>query len=151
MSIKELMTRELIPGVDSIMAGRCVGIVMFAIGVFMLALGALKIPRMGLGAESLMIGWLMLAVVGLQCLVAGLLSSRYQLETGCLITGQVAWIFVGGALFVGTVLGLTQLEHITKPQLGLGCLLGVMLQMNCFTLGLLWSKGTKTDNLSDDE
>mgnify|MGYP001453613524 CR=1 FL=1 len=69
------------------MAGRRVGIVMFAMGVFMLALGALKITRMRLGAESLMIG----------------------------------------------------------------CLLGVMLQVNCFILGLLWPKGTKTDNLSDDE
>ncbi len=131
------------------MAGRRVGIVMFAIGVFMLALGALKIPRMGLGAEGLMIGWLVLAVVVLQCLVAGLLSSRYQLQTGYRITGQMAWMFVGGALFVGTVFGLTQLEHITKPQLGLGCLLGVMLQMNCFILGLLWPKESKTDNLSD--
>ncbi len=60
MSIKELMTRELAPGVDPKMAGRRVGIVMFAIGAFMLALGALKIPRMGLGAEGLMIGWLVI-------------------------------------------------------------------------------------------
>ena len=151
MSIKELMTRELAPGVDPKMAGRRVGIVMFAIGAFMLALGALKIPRMGLGAEGLMIGWLVMAVVVVQCLVAGLLSSRYKLQRGCRITGQVAWIFIGGALFVGTVLGLTQLEHITKPQLGLGCLLGVMLQMNCFILGLLWPEVFKTDNFTDDE
>ncbi len=145
MSIKELMTRELAPGVDPKMAGRRVGIVMFAIGAFMLALGALKIPRMGLGVEGLMIGWLVMAVV------AGLLSLRYKLQRGCRITGQVAWIFIGGALFVGTVLGLTQLEHITKPQLGLGCLLGVMLQMNCFILGLLWPEVFKTDNFTDDE
>ena len=56
------MTRELAPGVDPKMAGRRVGIVMFAIGAFMLALGALKIPRMGLGAEGLMTGWLVMAV-----------------------------------------------------------------------------------------
>ena len=80
MSIKELMTRELAPGVDSTMAGRRMGTVMFAIGGFMLALGALKIPRMGLG-----------------------------------------------------------------------CLLGVMLKMNCFILGLLWPKESKTDNFTDGE
>jgi len=61
-------------------------------------------------------------VVG-QCIVAGLLSGRYRLERGFRINGQIAWMLIGAAIFIGAILGFSWLEGITLAQLQLGCLL----------------------------
>ena len=137
MSIKEAMTRELIPMSEQ-KARSHPRLVMFVMGGLLLGLGAWKMPVLDLGPSGLMVGWMALAVVVAQCIVAGLLSARYQLEKGFRINGQVAWMLVGAVIFVGTLFGLSQVEGITLAQLRLGCLLAVMMQLNCFMVGLLW-------------
>ncbi|MDP7050646.1 MAG: hypothetical protein QF600_01855 [Verrucomicrobiota bacterium] len=137
MSIKEAMTRELIPMSEQ-KARSHLRLVMFVMGGLLLGLGAWKMPVLDLGPSGLMVGWMALAVVVAQCIVAGLLSARYQLEKGFRINGQVAWMLVGAVIFVGTLLGLSQVEGITPAQLRLGCLLAMMMQLNCFMVGLLW-------------
>lgn len=143
MSIKEFMTRELVP-VDQPRAQRHLRHVMFTQAGLLAALGAWKIPAMDLEPSARLVGWLALAVVVAQCIVAGLLSGRYQLENGFRINAQVAWMLVGAVIFVGTILGLGQVEGITPALLRLGCLLAVMMQLNCFMIGLLWPVGKKS-------
>jgi len=137
MSIKETVTRELVP-MDEPKAQRHLRRIMFAMAAGFTGLGAWKIPAMDLDPSSRVLGWMTLAVVTAQCIVAGLLSGRYQLEKGFCINGQVIWMLVGAMIFVGTILGLGRAEGITAAQLRLGCLLAVMMQLNCFMVGLLW-------------
>ena len=135
--IKETMTRELVP-MDEPKAQRHLRRIMFAIAAVFTGLGAWKIPAIDLDPSSRVLGWMTLAVVTAQCIVAGLLSERYQLEKGFRINGQVIWMLVGAMIFVVTILGLGRVEGITPAQLRLGCLLAVMMQLNCFMAGLLW-------------
>ena len=137
MSIKETMTRELVP-MDAPKAQRHLRRIMFAMAAVFTGLGAWKIPAMDFDPSSRVLGWMTLAVVTTQCIVSGLLSGRYQLEKGFRINGQVIWMLVGAMIFVGTILGLGRVEGITPAQLSLGCLLAVMMQLNCFMVGLLW-------------
>ncbi len=144
MSIKEAMMRELVP-MDEPKAQRHLRRVMFVLAGLFVGLGAWKIPAMDLVSGSRAVGWLALMVVVTQCITAGLLSGRYQLEKGFRINGQVAWMLVGAVIFVGTLLGLSRVEGITPAQLQLGCLLAVMIQLNCFMVGLLWPISKKPD------
>ena len=137
MSIKETMTRELVP-MDEPKAQRHLRRIMFAMAAVFTGLGAWKIPAMDLDPSSRVLGWMTLAVVTTQCIVSGLLSGRYQLKKGFRINGQVIWMLVGAMIFVVTILGLGRVEGITPAQLRLGCLLAVMMQLNCFMAGLLW-------------
>ena len=142
------MTRELVP-VNEPAARRYLRLGMFAMGGLLLGLGAWKIPALDLSPS----GWMALAVVVVQCIVAGLLSGRYQLEKGIRINRQVAWMLVGGVVFVGGILGLSRVDGITPAQLQLGCLLAVMLQLNCLILGLLWpfdKKSNRHPNKTDE-
>ena len=139
------MTRELVP-VNEPAARRYLRLGMFAMGGLLLGLGAWKIPALDLGPSGRMVGWMALAVVVVQCIVAGLLSGRYQLEKGIRINRQVAWMLVGTVVFVGSILGLSRVDGITPAQLQLGCLLAVMLQLNCLILGLLWPFDKKSNH-----
>ena len=149
MSIKEVMTRELVPMSEQ-KARSHLRLVMFVMGGLLLGLGAWKMPALDLGPSGLMVGWMALAVVVAQCIVAGLLSARYHLEKGFRISGQVAWMLVGTVIFVGALLSLSRMEGITSAQLQLGCLLGVMMQLNFIILGLLWPFGKKPNSDSDE-
>ena len=135
------MTRELVP-VNEPAARRHLRLGMFAMGGLLLGLGAWKIPALDLSPS----GWMALAVVVVQCIVAGLLSGRYQLEKGIRINRQVAWMLVGAVIFVGTILGLGRVDGITPAQLRLGCLLAAMLSLNCLILGLLWPFDKKSNH-----
>ena len=156
------MTRELVP-VNEPAARRHLRLGMFAMGGLLLGLGAWKIPALDLERGGRMVGWMALAVVVVQCIVAGLLSGRYQLEKGIRINRQVAWMLVGTVVFVGSILGLSRVvgsilglsrvDGITPAQLQLGCLLAVMLQLNCLILGLLWpfdKKSNRHPNKTDE-
>ena len=147
MSIKEVMTRELVP-ISEQKARSHLRLVMFVMGGMLLGLGAWKMPALDLGPSGLMVGWL--AVVVAQCIVAGLHSARYHLEKGFCIGGQVAWMLVGAVIFVGAILSLSRMEGIASAQLQLGCLLGVMMQLNCIVLGLLWPFEGKPNSDSDE-
>ena len=147
MSIKEVMTRELVPMSEQ-KARSHLRLVMFVMGGMLLGLGAWKMPALDLGPSGLMVGWM--AVVLAQCIVAGLLSARYHLEKGFRISGQVAWMLVGAVIFVGAILSLSWMEGITSAQLQLGCLLGVMMQLNCIVLGLLRPFEGKPNSDSDE-
>ena len=155
------MTRELVP-MDEPKTQRYLRLGMFAMGGLLLGLGAWKIPALDLGPSGRMVGWMALTVV-VQCIVAGLLSGRYQLEKGIRINRQVAWMLVGTVVFVGSILGLSRVvgsilglsrvDGITPAQLQLGCLLAVMLQLNCLILGLLWpidKKSIRHPNETDE-
>ena len=113
-------------------------------GGLLLGLGAWKIPALDLGPSGRMVGWMTLVVV--QCIVAGLLSRRYQLEIGFRSIGHVAWLLGGTGCFVGSILGLARGDGITPAQLQLGCLLAVMLSLNCLILGLLWPFDKKSNH-----
>ena len=139
------MTRELVP-VNEPAARRHLRLGMFAMGGLLLGLGAWKIPALDLGPSGRMVGWMALAVTVTQCVVAGLLSRRYHLEKGFHINGQGAWMLVGGVVFVGGIFGLSRVDGITPAQLQLGCLLAVMLQLNCLILGLLWPFDKKSNH-----
>ena len=139
------MSRELVP-MDEPKARQHLRRVMFAMGGLFVGLGAWKIPSMDLEPSSRMVGWMALGVVVAQCVVAGLLSRQYHLEKGFRINGQVAWMLVGAVIFVGAILGLGRVDGISLAQLRLGCLLAVMLMMNCLIIGLLWPWRAKTDN-----
>ncbi len=149
MSIKEVMTREMIPMSEQ-KAKSHLRLVMFVMGGLLLGLGAWKMPVLDLGPSGLMVGWMALAVVVTQCIVAGLLSARYHLEKGFRISGQVAWMLFGAVIFVGAILSLSRMESITSAQLQLGCLLGVVMQLNCIVLGLLWPFEGKPNSDSDE-
>ena len=139
------MTRELVP-VNEPAARRHLRLGMFAMGGLLLGLGARKIPALDLGPSGRMVGWMALAVTVTQCVVAGLLSRRYHLEKGFRINGQGPWMLVGTVVFVGSILGLSRVGGITPAQLQLGCLLAVMLQLNCLILGLLWPFDKKSNH-----
>ena len=139
------MTRELVP-VNEPAARRYLRLGMFAMGGLLLGLGAWKIPALDLGPSGRMVGWMALAVTVTQCVVAGLLSRRYHLEKGFHISGQGAWMLGGTVVFVGSILGLSRVDGITPAQLQLGCLLAVMLQLNCLILGLLWPFDKKSNH-----
>ena len=146
------MTRELVP-MDEPKTQRYLRLGMFAMGGLLLGLGAWKIPALDLERGGRMVGWMALAVTVTQCVVAGLLSGRYQLENGIRINRQVAWMLVGTVVFVGSILGLSRVDGITPAQLQLGCLLAVMLQLNCLILGLLWpidKKSIRHPNETDE-
>ena len=146
------MTCELVP-MDEPKAQRHLRRVMFALAALFAGLGAWKIPAMDLELSGRLLGWMALSVVVVQCIVAGLLSGRYQLEKGIRINRQVAWMLVGAVIFVGTILGLGRVDGITPAQLQLGCLLAVMLQLNCLILGLLWpfdKKSNRHPNKTDE-
>ena len=146
------MTRELVP-VNEPAARRHLRLGMFALGGLMLGLGVWKIPALDLEPDGRMVGWMALAVTVTQCVVAGLLSRRYHFEKGFRINGQGAWMLVGGVVFVGSILGLSRVDGITPAQLQLGCLLAVMLQLNCLILGLLWpidKKSNRHPNKTDE-
>ena len=149
MSIKEVMTREMVPMSEQ-KARSHLRLVMFVMGGLLLGLGAWKMPVLDLGPSGLMVGWMALVVVVAQCIVAGLLSARYHLEKGFRISGQVAWMLVGAVVFLGAILSLSRMESITSAQLQLGCLLGVMMQLNCIILGLLWPFGKNPNSDSDE-
>ena len=137
------MTRELVP-VNEPAARSHLRLGMFAMGGLLLGLGAWKIPVLDLEPGDRMVGWMALAVT--QCVVAGLLSRRYHFEKGFRINGQGAWMLVGGVVFMGGILGLSRVDGITPAQLLLGCLLAVMLQLNCLILGLLWPFDKKSNH-----
>ena len=139
------MTRELVP-VNEPAARRHLRLGMFAMGGLLLGLGAWKIPALDLGPSGRMVGWMALAVTVTQCVVAGLLSGRYHLKKGFHINGHGAWMLVGTVVFVGSILGLSRVDGITPAQLQLGCLLAVMLQLNCLILGLLWPFDKKSNH-----
>ena len=139
------MTRELVP-VNEPAARRHLRLGMFAMGGLLLGLGAWKIPALDLERGDRMVGWMALAVTVTQCVVAGLLSRRYHFEKGFHINGQGAWMLVGTVVFVGSILGLSRVGGITPAQLQLGCLLVVMLQLNCLILGLLWPFDKKSNH-----
>ena len=146
------MTRELVP-MNEPKTQRYLRLGMFAMGGLLLGLGAWKIPALDLERGGRMVGWMALAVTVTQCVVAGLLSRRYHLEKGFHINGQGAWMLVGGVVFVGGILGLSRVDGITPAQLQLGCLLAVMLQLNCLILGLLWpidKKSNRPPNKTDE-
>ena len=146
------MTRELVP-MNEPKTQRYLRLGMFAMGGLLLGLGAWKIPALDLERGGRMVGWIALAVTVTQCVVAGLLSRRYHLEKGFRINGQGAWMLVGGVVFVGGILGLSRVVGITPSQLQLGCLLAVMLQLNCLILGLLWpfdKKSNRHPNKTDE-
>ena len=146
------MTRELVP-VNEPAARRHLRRGMFAMGGLLLGLGVWKIPVLDLEPGDRMVGWMALAVTVTQCVVAGLLSQRYHFEKGFRINGQGAWMLVGGVVFVGGILGLSRVDGITPAQLQLGCLLAVMLQLNCLILGLLWpfdKKSNRHPNKTDE-
>jgi hypothetical protein len=148
MSIKESMTRELVP-VNEPSSRRYLRLGMFAMGGLLLGLGAWKIPALDLEPGGRMVGWMALAVTVTQCVVAGLLSGRYHLEKGFHINGQGAWMLVGTVVFVGSILGLSRVGGITPAQLQLGCLLAVMLSLNCFMIGLLWPMSENKSNADE--
>ena len=146
------MTRELVP-VNEPAARRHLRLGMFAMGGLLRGLGAWKMSTLDLGPSGQVIGWMALTVVVAQCIVAGLLSTRYRLEKGFRINGQAAWMLVGTVVFVGSILGLSRVDGITPAQLQLGCLLAVMLQLNCLILGLLWpidKKSNRHPNKTDE-
>ena len=146
------MTRELVP-VNEPAARRHLQLGMFAMGGLLLGLGTWKIPALDLGPSGRMVGWMALAVTVSQCVVAELLSRRYHLGKGFRINGQGAWMLVGGVVFVGGILGLSRVHGITPAQLQLGCLLAVMLQLNCLILSLLWpidKKSIRHPNKTDE-
>ena len=137
------MTRELVP-VNETAARRHLRLGMFGMGGLLLGLGAWKIPLLDLEPGDRMVGWMALVVTVTQCVVAGLLFR---------INGQGAWILVGGVVFMGGILGLSRVDGITPAQLQLGCLLAVMLQLNCLILGLLWpidKKSNRHPNKTDE-
>ena len=72
MSIKEVMTRELVPMSEQKERSH-LRLVMFVMGGLLLGLGAWKMPALDLGPSGLMVGWMALVA---QCIVAGLLSAR---------------------------------------------------------------------------
>ena len=55
-------------------------------------------------------------------------------------------MLVGTVVFVGSILGLSRVGGITPAQLQLGCLLAVMLLLNCLILGLLWPFDKKSNH-----
>ena len=147
------MTRELVPVNEP--AARCyLRLGMFAMGGLLLGLGAWKIPALDLERGGRMVGWMALTVVVVQCIVAGVLfRGGTNLEKGIRINRQVAWMLVGTVVFVGSILGLSRVDGITPAQLQLGCLLAVMLQLNCLILGLLWpfdKKSNRPPNKTDE-
>jgi cytochrome bd-type quinol oxidase subunit 2 len=150
MSIRKMMARELVP-VNQKDACRTLRVAMFLMAGFFLVIGAWRMPGMDLNPAGLLVGWMTLAAVVAQCVMAGLLAQRYRMEKGFRINGQVAWMLVGALVFLGSILGLSQVEEITRAQLRLGCLVAVMLQMNCFILGLLWPWGTETDSNAESQ
>ena len=146
VSVKDILTCELVPMSEQ----KVMRVAMFVMGGLLLALGVWKMPTLDLGLSGLIIGWMAQTVVVGQCIVAGLLSGRYRLERGFRINGQIVWMLVGAAIFIGAILGFSWLEGITLAQLQLGCLLAVMMLLNCFILGLLWPLVKKTNGDSDD-
>ena len=144
MSIKEILSHELVPMSEQ-KAGSHLRLVIFVMGGLLLGLGAWKMSTLDLGPSGQVIGWMALTVVVAQCIVAGLLSTRYRLEKGFRINGHVAWMLVGTGVFVGSILGLSRADGITPAQLQLGCLLAVMLSLNCLILGLLWPFDKKSN------
>jgi len=50
---------------------------------------------------------------------------------------------------VGSILGLSRVGGITPAQLQLGCLLAVMLSLNCFMIGLLWPMSENKSNADE--
>jgi hypothetical protein len=115
MSVKDILTCGLVPMSEQ----KVMRVAMFVMGgLLLLALGVWKMPTLDLGLSGLRIGWMALTVVVGQCIVAGLLSGRYRLERGFRINGQIAWMLVGTAIFIGAILGFSWLEGITLVQRG---------------------------------
>ena len=112
---------------------------MFLLGGGLGLLGAWKLLGMDLSVGGTIVGWLMLATVVGQCVLAGLLA-RLLREKEPIISIFTLWGALGTTVFCWVVYNLDGMGDLTPPELRLLTMMGVSFQLTCILLGLVWPK-----------
>tara|TARA_B100000959_G_scaffold254887_1_gene286862 strand:+ start:114 stop:572 length:459 start_codon:yes stop_codon:yes gene_type:complete len=119
---------------------------MFILGGALAALGILKLPSIGLSGDRMIIGWLVLATVVGQCVLAGFLA-RLLREKEPIFSIFTLWGALGTTVFCWVVYGLNNMTAgkfhtlgLTPAEVYLLTMMGVSFQLTCILLGLVWPK-----------
>ena len=113
--------------------------VMFILGGVLGLLGAWKLLGMNLSVGETIVGWLVVATVVGQCVLAGLLA-RLLREKEPIISIFTLWGALGTTVFCWVIYNLESMEDLTPPALRLLTMMGVSFQLTCILLGLVWPK-----------
>ena len=130
---------------------------MFILGGVLAALGGWKLPEMNLSLDRMIIGWLVLATVVGQCLLAGFLA-RLLREKEPIFSIFTLWGALGTTVFCWVVYNLNSMTAgkfhalgLTPAELHLLTMMGVSFQLTCILLGLVWPKPELEDGGEDAE
>ena len=113
--------------------------VMFILGGVLGLLGAWKLLGMNLSVGETIVGWLVVATVVGQCVLAGLLA-RLLREKEPIISIFTLWGALGTTVFCWVIYNLESMEDLIPPALRLLTMMGVSFQLTCILLGLVWPK-----------
>ncbi len=128
---------------------------MFILGGALAALGILKLPSIGLSGDRMIIGWMVLATVVGQCVLAGFLA-RLLREKEPIFSIFTLWGALGTTVFCWVVYGLNNMTAgkfhtlgLTPAEVYLLTMMGVSFQLTCILLGLVWPKPELVDETED--
>ena len=129
---------------------------MFILGGTLAVLGILKLPGIGLSGDRMIIGWLVLATVVGQCVLAGFLA-RLLREKEPIFSIFTLWGALGTTVFCWVVYSLNDMTAgkfhtlgLTPAEVYLLTLMGVSFQLTCILLGLVWPKpDIKSEEIND--
>jgi len=128
---------------------------MFMLGGVLAAIGIWKLPGIGLSGDRMIIGWLVLATVVGQCVLAGFLA-RLLREKEPIFSIFTLWGALGTTVFCWVVYSLNSMTAgkfhllgLTPAEVYLLTMMGVSFQLTCILLGLVWPK-PELENETED-